>query len=73
MRMPQKMKKPNGYELLGAGVEKNMLPTASQTSVFGSCSRSAVVETQLSPPDPPTRKRATQRSFDLYLEKSKGK
>ena len=72
MRMAQTMKKPNGYELLGAGVEKNMLPTASQTSVFGSCSRSAVVETQLSPPDPPTRKRATQRLFDLNLEAPEG-
>ena len=49
-----------------------MLPTASQISVFGSCSRSAVVETQLSPPDPPTRKRAMQRLFDLNLEAPEG-
>ena len=70
---PQTRKKTNGHELVGAGagVEKNMLPTASQTSVCDSCSpASSVVDRQFSPPpDPPTSwKRATLRSFDLNLE-----
>ena len=73
MRMSQTMKKPNSYELLGVGLEKNMLPTDSQTSFFVSCPPLAVVETQFSPLDPPTRKRATQGSFDLYLEEPEWK
>jgi hypothetical protein len=47
---PQRIMKPNDHEWVGAGVVKNILPTASsQTGVRDSSSSSAVVDTQLPP------------------------
>jgi len=65
---PQRIMKPYDHEWVGGSVVKNILPTASsQTGVRDSSSSSAIVDTQLPSPDPPTKERAMPRSFDLNL------